>query len=428
MKILLIGNGAREHALAWKLKQNPETKLYNIATANNPGLKELCEEIKIGDTENVEDIVSYADKIKPDMVWIGPEAPLAAGVVDALDYPCVGPTQELAQLESSKTFLRDLLVKNKILAYPEFKAFTSDDGLEEFCDGLDKFVIKPDGLTGGKGVRVQDDHFETLEEGVEYAKECIENDGKVLIEEKLIGQEFSLMSFADGKNLAHMMAVQDNKRAFVDDEGPNTGGMGSYSDADHSMPFLVKSEIKQAQKINKQVLKALGDYRGILYGNFIATKDGLKIIEYNARFGDPEAMNVMYILKTDLVEISQAIINQTLNKVKVEFEKQATVCKYVVPVGYPDNPKKNKEVDVSDVDQSKVQLFYASIDDQDGKLILKGSRAIGVVAKADVIFDAEKTVQQEIEKIKGPVFFREDIGTAILIAKRVRMMEEVRNG
>ncbi|MFH0819001.1 MAG: phosphoribosylamine--glycine ligase [Patescibacteria group bacterium] len=426
MKILLLGNGAREHAIAYKLKQNDEVTLYNIATANNPGLVELCEEIKIGDYNDIDTVKNYVDEINPEIIWIGPEAPLAFGVVDALDVPCVGPIQELAQLETSKSFTRKLLVDNNIPVYPKFKTFASWDGLEEFCKSLEKFVVKPDGLTAGKGVQVQDDHFTTHNEGIEVAKEYIQKDGTVIIEEKLIGQEFSLMSFADGKNLLHMPAVQDHKRAYVDDKGPNTGGMGSYSMADGSMPFLQEGDIEAAQKINQQVLEALGDYRGILYGNFIATKNGLKIIEYNARLGDPEAMNIMYLLKTDLALISQGIVDQSLEFMNIEFEPKASVCKYVVPEGYPNNPVRDVEVDVSQVDQTKVKLFYASIDAENGKFILKGSRAIGVIAKADTLEEAEKLVQEEIVKIKGPVFFREDIGTAPLIEKRVKMMEEVR--
>jgi phosphoribosylamine--glycine ligase len=427
MRILLIGSGAREHAIASKLKENKETELFCFATNNNPGILALAKELVIGKMEDTSAIVNYANKIKADLVWVGPEAPLAAGLVDALNIPCVGPTKNLAQLETSKSFTRDLLVQNNILAYPKYKIFISEEGLAEFCRSLEKFVVKPDGLTGGKGVLVQDDHFQTHEEGIELAKKYLEKDGKVLIEEKLIGQEFCLMSFTDGKNLLHMPAVQDHKRAFIDDKGPNTGGMGSYSCADFSMPFLQAGDIKAAQKINQQVLEALGDYRGVIYGNFIATKDGLKIIEYNARFGDPEAMNVLMILKTDLTEISQAIVNGTLDKINIEFEPLATVCKYIVPEGYPTKPVKDVVVDVSAVDQNKVKLFYASIDEKDGKLYMKGSRAIGVIAKAATLEEAEKIVQTEIVKIKGPVFYREDIGTTKLIQKRIEMMEEIRN-
>lgn len=451
MKILLIGNGAREHAIAKKLKENSETKLFTFASANNPGLSELSEDIKIvdlspqptsrcGDKKNNEEVIEYAKHIKPDLAWIGPEAPLAQGIVDALEkvnIACVGPLKNLAKIETSKSFTRNLLVENNIHAYPKFKVFKSINGIEEFVKTLDEFVIKPDGLTGGKGVRVQGDHFQNFEQALVYMKELIEKGDSFIIEEKLIGQEFSLMSFCDGKNLKHMPVVQDHKRAYIDDKGPNTGGMGSYSCANHSLPFLKNQDIEDAQKINEQTLKALFGYKGILYGGFIAVKNGIKLIEYNARFGDPEAMNVLPILKTDLTNISKAIISGQLNKIDVEFDNKATVCKYIAPEGYPDNPIKDKLIDISEVDQNKVELFYASVDSppqpitgcgdkRDDGLYLKGSRAIGVVAKADSLEEAEKLVQGEIIKIKGPVFFREDIGTKELVEKRIKMMEGLR--
>lgn len=434
MNILLIGSGAREHAIAYKLKENRETKLFCFATNNNPGINILAEDVIIGDVLDVKAIVDYAKKIKAELAWIGPEAPLAVGVVDALaeiNVPAVGPTKQLADLEISKTFTRDLLKEYNITGNPDCQSFNSENNLSDYCLKLQNIVVKPDGLTGGKGVLVQGDHFKTITEGVELAKKYLTKDKKVLIEEKLIGQEFSLMSFADGEHLAHMPIVQDHKRAFVDDKGPNTGGMGSYACADFSLPFLTEKDVIEAKKINEQTLYALKKkfsvgYKGIMYGGFIATKNGVKLIEYNARFGDPEAMNVLLTLKTDLTEISRAVVNGTLDKIKVEFEPLATVCKYVVPEGYPTKPVKNVEVDVSAVDQKKVKLFYASIDEKEGKFFLKGSRAIGVVAKASTLEEAEKIVQTEIVKIKGPVFYREDIGTQVLIKKREKMMEEIR--
>jgi len=429
MRILLIGSGAREHIIAKRLKDNSTTELFVFASTNNPGILELAEDLRVGDLKNNKEILEYAAHVKPDMAWIGPEAPLAQGIVDllvALDIECVGPFRDLAQIETSKAFTRNLLVENNILAYPKFKVFNSEEGLEEFIKSLSAFVIKPDGLTGGKGVQVQGDHFQDFEEALPYMQELIAKGESFVIEEKLIGQEFSLMSFCDGLHAKHMPAVQDHKRAYEDDKGPNTGGMGSYSCANHSLPFLKDDDIEEAKKINEQVLVALAGYKGILYGGFIATKDGVKLIEYNARFGDPEVMNYLSILKTDLTDISEAITKGELDKIKVEFENLATVCKYVVPEGYPEKPVKDEIIDISEIDQTKVDLFYASLDQTDDGLFIKGSRTLGIVAKADTLAKAEKIVQTEIEKVKGPVFFRKDIGTAELIEKRIKMMEELR--
>ncbi len=430
MKILLIGSGAREHIIARRLKDNPETELFVFASNHNPGILKLAQDMHVGNLKDNKEILEYVSQIKPDIAWIGPETPLAQGIVDllvALDIECVGPFKDLAKIETSKAFTRNLLVENNILAYPKFKVFDSEENLKEFIDTLEQFVIKPDGLTGGKGVQVQGDHFQDFDEALPYMRELIAKGESIIIEEKLIGQEFSLMSFCDGEHAQYMPAVQDHKRAHEDDKGPNTGGMGSYSCANHSLPFLKEEDIQAAQKINEQVLVSLPGYKGILYGGFIATKNGVKLIEYNARFGDPEAMNVLSLLQTDLTEISQAIVNGTLDQIKVEFENKATVCKYIVPEGYPTNPVKDQIIDISEVDQTKVSLYYASLDQTEEGLCLKGSRALGMVAKDDTLAEAEKIVQREIVKVKGPVFFRKDIGTAELIEKRVEMMRELRN-
>ena len=251
-----------------------------------------------------------------------------------------------------------------------------------------------------------------------------------MIEKKLIGEEFSLMSFCDGSSLIHMPAVQDHKRAYEGDAGPNTGGMGTYSDSDHSLPFLENNHIRSAQKINEKTASALKDkfkegYKGILYGGFIATKDGVQLIEYNARFGDPEAMNVLSILETDLIDICCAIVSEELNKTEICFNNLATVCKYAVPDGYPDSPVKDKEIDISEI-SDKEKLFHASVEQKDEKLIEVGSRTVAVVGTGETIWEAEEIAEKEISKIKGPLFHRKDIGTTELIQKKINHMTSLR--
>lgn len=436
MKILVLGSGAREHALVWKLAQNSTVTLYNYGPTNNPGIAQLCADVQLGSVTDISAIVDWAQHQSIDIVWVGPEAPLEAGVVDALEgvgIDCIGPTQLLAQLESSKSFTRELLEKYNIAVSPKFAMFTNMEGITDFMKELQgNVVVKPDGLTGGKGVRVMGDHFHSVEEAVAYCEELFAaGDSQVLLEEKLVGQEFSLMSFADGKNLIHMPLVQDHKRVFVGDEGPNTGGMGSYTMADHSLPFVSDDDLARAKQVNQEVLAALAtefnqEYKGVMYGNFMAVNDGIRLIEYNARFGDPEAMNLLSLLKTDLVEITLAIINRTLDQLKVEFEPKASVCKYVVPDGYPDSPVQDQLVDMSQVDTAAVNLFYGSVDQTDQGLIEKGSRTAGVVAIADTIEAAEQLAEAEVSKITGPVFHREDIGTTALIDRRIQMMKQVR--
>lgn len=240
------------------------------------------------------------------------------------------------------------------------------------------------------------------------------------------------MSFSDGKHLIHMPVVQDHKRAFEGDEGPNTGGMGSYTGANHLLPFMREEDIVQARSINEQTLQAIQEecgeeYKGVIYGGFMAVREGVRLVEYNARFGDPEVMNVLTLLQSDFVELTQAIIDRTLDTYAARFAPMASVCKYVVPEGYPDQPIKGKPIDVSAVDSQKVNLFFGAVDATEDGLMLQGSRAIGLVANAPTIAEAERIVEEQIIKIKGPVRHRKDIGTAKLIQARVEMMKHMRH-
>ena len=400
----------------------------------NPGIAELCDEIIIDDINNPQNAGRYAKEINATLAIIGPENPLANGVSDMLwdlGIPTIGPKKNLAQIEVSKSFTRNLQKTYQIPGAPIYKHFKSMEGVSEFLKKLgENYVVKYDGLAGGKGVKVSGDHLKNHHDAIEYCDNLIQKDSTFLIEEKFIGEEFSLMSFCDGTNIKHMPAVQDHKRAYDGDLGPNTGGMGSYSDQNHSLPFLKDSDIIESQNINRETLKALKehfkeDYKGILYGGFMATANGIKLIEYNARFGDPEAMNVLSILKTDLVEICEHIINGSLDKIDIQFEKKATVCKYAVPEGYPDNPIKNESIDVSKVKNSDL-LYYASVDIKDGVLVESGSRTIATVGISNSIFSAEKIAEESISCVEGPLFHRTDIGTPLLIEKRKNNMDSLR--
>ena len=291
-------------------------------------------------------------------------------------------------------------------------------------------MVKYDGLAGGKGVKVSGDHLHSHDEALEYCQELIDAGSKFVIEEKFIGQEFSLMSFCDGEHLQHMPAVQDHKRAYEGDTGPNTGGMGTYSDANHGLPFLTDDDITQAHESNIATAKALkgkfGEgYKGILYGGFMATANGVKLIEYNARFGDPEAMNVLSLLDSDFIEICNGVVDGNIDQVNVRFNNKATVCKYAVPKGYPDSPVRGQPVDISNIENPD-GLFYASVDIQNGQLVEAGSRTIAVVGVGDTISAAERDAEKEVSSITGPLFHRADVGTNALIQKRVDHMNSLR--
>jgi phosphoribosylamine--glycine ligase len=436
MKILVLGNGAREHAICEALHRSKhKVEIVCYVSANNPGIAEIAK-IETGNLMDFEHLTLFAQSEKPDFAILGPDDPIAAGAADALKevgIKSIGPTKRLAQLESSKSFTRKLLSTYEIEGNPKYKTFFSEEGMEEFAKECGEFVVKFDGLAGGKGVQVQGDHFETLEEGLNIANGYLQKSGKVVIEEKLVGQEFSLLFFVDGVSLAPMPVVQDNKRAFAGDKGPNTGGMGTVSDADHSLPFLKPEDVQQAKKIAADTIGALqadcdGEkFKGILFGGYMVTKNGVRLIEFNVRFGDPEALNVLPILSTDFVDICQAILDEELSELEIQFYKQATVCKYVVPEGYPENPKKDVPVNI---DPKKVpedtEVFYASVDNKDGQLYLKGSRAIAFTGIGETIAEAQYLAEEATKSVTGPVFHREDIGTSQLIKQRTEMMEKIR--
>jgi phosphoribosylamine--glycine ligase len=415
--------------------------LYILSEVNNPGLeakaKEVIHPVK---TDNPAEVAKIVRKINPDFVLIGPEEPLATGVVDELlkfGIPCVGPTQKLAQLETSKSFTRKLLTKHNIPGNPKYRVFRGLEGIADHLRTMDSFVVKPDGLTGGKGVKVFGEQIHSIAEAVKYCAEIFESgQPAVVIEEKLDGEEFSFQSFFDGKHIVHTIPVQDHKRARDGDTGPNTGGMGSYSCADHLLPFLTRTHVQQAGEINRLVGEAVSqeigeDYKGILYGGFMLTKDGLRVIEYNARFGDPEVMNVLPLMQADFVEVCKAIIDGTLDKLTVRFRHQATVCKYVVPKAYPQKSAGGNEEIKLDAAMKvpglgdRLRMYWAAVGKEGGKLYLTGSRAVAFVGIANTLFEAEKIAEEAASLVEGPVFHRRDIGTAELIQKRVDHMHRI---
>jgi len=271
------------------------------------------------------------------------------------------------------------------------------------------------------------DHF-GIEGAKEYAREVLKNDDLV-VEERLIGEEFTVQAFVDGKTLAFAPSVQDHKRAYEGDKGPNTGGMGSYNDSKDILPFMKESDYSDAKKIMSDTVSAIKKetgvaYQGILYGQFMATAKGISVIEFNARFGDPEAMNVLPILENDFLDVCSGIVSGTLDKIKVKFKKQATVCKYAVPAGYPDNPVKDSVVETGDFKDSL--LFYSSVYEKDNKIYTTGSRALAVLGIADTIRDAERKAQAGLLCLKGALHSRRDIGTDELIRKRIQHMKELR--
>jgi phosphoribosylamine---glycine ligase len=439
-KILIIGKSGRLDAIASALASSRyRPSLFILSEVNNPGLAEKAT-VQIGKTDDLATIEEVALQFRPDWAIIGPEEPLAVGAVDKLrelGIPAVGPSQLLAQLESSKAFTRELLRKHEIPGNPEHRVFQTMDGIRDYLETLGSFVVKPDGLTGGKGVQVFGEHLHSITEALAYCGELFASaQPAVIIEERLEGEEFSLQSLYDGKNIVHTIPVQDHKRARDGDTGPNTGGMGSYSCADHSLPFLSRADIREAAEINRRVGEAVSreigeEYKGVLYGGFMLTKAGVRVIEYNARFGDPEVMNVLPLMEADFIDVCEAIIGGTLDQLSVRFRRQATVCKYIVPESYPEKSKGDQEIRIDALRKlpeygGRLRVYYGAVREVAGKLLLTGSRAIALVGIGDTLFEAERTAERAASLVEGPVYHRRDIGTNELIQKRLDHIAHVK--
>jgi len=429
MKILLVGTGAREHAIATSLLKD-DVELYTVMSNRNPALAKLSKEFLLSKETEAEKIRDFAIKKGVEAAVVGPEAPLAAGVADALESAGVGvagPKKALARIEWDKGFCRYLMKKYKISGSPDFGVFEDEKEANEYIDSAGGIVVKPLGLTGGKGVKVLGEQLESKEDAKKYAAETIKKDGKVLIEEKLEGEECTIQAFTDGKRLIAMPLVQDHKRAYENDEGPNTGGMGSYSDANHLLPFMNRSDYNKCIKIMKKTLHAMkketGEfYKGILYGGVMLTRDGPFMLEYNSRFGDPEAMNVLPLLETSFVDVADGIISQKLRR--ADFSRKATVCKYAVPKGYPTNPAVGAKLTIEKVEDA--MLFYASVNEVEGEIRTTSSRSIAVLGIGDTLEEAEVKAEKALRSIKGEIHARHDIGTKPLIQKRIEHMTKLR--
>ncbi|NYT07162.1 MAG: phosphoribosylamine--glycine ligase [Methanomicrobiales archaeon] len=428
MKVLVVGGGGREHAIARALSFNKETTIFSVMAKRNPGIAAVAEEILLEKETNVPAVLRFATSRGIDYTVIGPEAPLEAGIVDRLEEEGIGsmgPTVAAARLETDKGFCREMMETCGIAGCPRYRVAHTASDAEAFIRGYDgDLAIKPIGLTGGKGVRIMGEHLDR-DGAIAYVRSL---GGNVVLEERLIGEEFTLQAFVDGKHLVPMPLVQDHKRAFEGDQGPNTGGMGSYSMPDHSLPFVNRRDAEQAFAIMKNAVAAMGKagfpYRGILYGQFMNTARGPMVIEFNARFGDPEAMNVLSLLESDLLTIIEKTVAGTLSQADVRFSNKATVCKYLVPEGYPDNPRTGEELKFAG--KPEAITYYANIEERDGRLFTMTSRTLAFVGVSDSLDAAEEIAESAATSVSGRVRHRRDIGTSRLLEQRVSHMQELR--
>jgi phosphoribosylamine--glycine ligase len=442
--VLLIGGGGRAHAIARAVAE--DATLYACAGNRNPGVARVAEDVESIPGTDTEAVVEYAESVGATLAIVGPEAPLEAGVVDALDEAGIyafGPRAAEARLETDKSFQREFMEREGIPGCPDYATFDDSDAAADYVADYDGDVaVKPTGLTGGKGVRVTGDQV-TKEEAVGYVRNG-EYDEWV-IEERLVGEEFTIQALVANGDVRLTPAVQDHKRAYEDDEGPNTGGMGSYSDATECLPFMSPADYEEARAILEAVVEAMPVYRGVLYGQFMLTAEGVKVVEFNARFGDPEAMNTLPVMETSFVDVLVAA-REGEALPDLEVAPQATVCKYAAPAGYPVDPEGGVKVEVDEesvaraaraTDESSGRsprdsagdalLFYASVDEREDGIYTTTSRAFAVVGVADTIPEAE-TIAEDALAVAGDegLHVRHDVGTEDLLQRRIDHVEQLR--
>lgn len=428
MKVLVVGGGGREHAIALALSRNTGLELFSVMSKQNPGISRLAKKTFLHRETDVPHVVAFARENAVDYAFIGPEAPLEAGVVDGLEnagVACAGPSRAAARLETDKGFCREMMEQNGIAGCPRYRICQGVDDAVSFIKDYDgDLAIKPVGLTGGKGVRIMGEQVDRAD-AIAYVRQL---GGHVVLEERLIGEEFTLQTFVDGTHLVPMPLVQDHKRAFEGDTGPNTGGMGSYSMPDHMLPFVSQSDYETALEIMKSAVAVMArvgqPFKGVLYGQFMNTADGPKVIEFNARFGDPEAMNVLSLLTSDLAEIVARIPEGSLLSTQVAFDSAATVCKYIVPEGYPDAPNVGDPLTIEHPEEAI--LYYANVDERKGQLFTQTSRTLAFVGIGPTLEEAEKRAETAASSVKGRVRHRRDIGTSDLLLRRCNHMKELR--
>ncbi len=421
-KVLLVGQGGREHALAWKISHSPElAKLYTAP--GNPGIERICECVNI-DAADVEGLLQFALKEKIDLTVVGPEVPLMRGIVDCFEangLTIFGPTAAAARLEGSKVFTKNLFKKYGIPT-AQYDVFSDIEAAREhirtYTDNNKPVVIKADGLAAGKGVVVAADYEEAGQalDAIMLNKEFGAAGDKVVIEECLFGQEVSFFAISDGSDFVPLVSAQDHKQVFDDDKGPNTGGMGAYCN-----PPIYTPELHQRvlDTIIAPVIKAMADegtpYRGVLYAGLMITEDGPKVLEFNARFGDPETQAVMPLIKSDLLPLLEGAARGCLDGCQVEIHDGTCICVVLASGGYPGSYEKGKEIHGLDRMAPDTLLFHAGTIKQGGAYYTNGGRVLAVVSRGEDIPRAIDKVYKEVEKITFEhMHYRSDIGKKAL--------------
>ena len=421
MKVLVIGGGGREHAICWKLAQSPKVKELYCAPGN-AGIAEIARCVDIG-VMDFEKMTEFAKKESFDLVVVGPDDPLAAGMVDALEAAglrAFGPRKNAAILEGSKAFSKDLMKKYGIptAAYETFD--TPEAALEYLETAPVPVVLKADGLALGKGVLICNTR-EEAREGVKTLmldKQFGSAGDRIVVEEFMTGREVSVLAFVDGKTIRIMTSAQDHKRAKDGDQGLNTGGMGTFSPSPFYTPEVDQFCRERIYQPTVDAMAAEGrEFKGIIFFGLMLTAGGPKVLEYNARFGDPETQVVLPRMKNDIVDVFEACVDGTLDQVELDFEDNAAVCVVLASAGYPEHYEKGYKIEGLEKfkDQDGYYVFHAgSKFDTEGNIVTNGGRVLGVTAKGKDLKEARANAYKAAEWVEfGNKYMRGDIGKAI---------------
>ena len=421
MNLLVIGSGGREHALAWKAKKSPLTdKIY--AAPGNPGTARIAENVNIAPDEQ-DRLVRFCQKNEIDLVFVGPEKPLVQGLCDVLrqnGLAAVGPGREGARLEGSKVFAKDFMARHGIPT-ANYEVFSRPRRARDYiADAGAPIVVKADGLAAGKGVYVCDTEPEALAavEEIMVEKRFGQAGEKIVIEELLKGEEASILAFTDGEDYITLTPSQDHKPAYDNDRGPNTGGMGAVAPTPVAEGDVRKKVRRKILNPTMEGLKEDGiDFSGLLYCGLMVSASGEPyVLEYNVRFGDPEAQVVLPLLKTDLIELGQAAAQKRLNEIEVKWSEKTAACVVMASEGYPLDYETGREISgIERAITSYRTVFHAATAEKDGKLVTDGGRVLGVTAVAEKHEDAIERAYAGVDKIDfAGAHYRTDIGQKAL--------------
>ena len=415
MKILIIGSGGREHAIAWKLSNESNVKEIYCAPGN-AGISDVAKCLNINETDT-DSLVKFAKENKIDLTIVGPEVPLVNGIVDEFEKENLrifGPNKKCSQLEGSKAFCKDFMIRHNIPT-AKYKEYTD---LEKAISEIDSFgypvVIKADGLAAGKGVVIsenKEDAISTLKDMMEDKKFGNAGD-KIVVEEFLKGIETSILAFVDNDTIVPMVSAKDHKKVFNKEMGPNTGGMGTFSPSEiYTNELSEEIMVNVLQKTLDGFKKDNLNYKGILFVGLMITNEGAKVLEYNVRFGDPETQSVLFRLESNLSEIMGSIIDNNLKNIDIKYSEEEAVCVMLTSGGYPESYEKGKIIKGLDKLDDDIVVFHSGTKLVDGNLVTNGGRVIGITTKAKTVKNAAEKVYENIKRINFEgMHYRTDIG------------------